>query len=161
MTTALRSSLQFGVTGGHADAVGTGHNRKRVWMPSGAWGLTGGSQYPASTRNGGRVAKLRERAQLGRFVQFKMKHHNSSFLQVSKALCSRFVQNDTESATEKLFPKQNHFVFSKNFLLPFRPDCLLFWHMVLVSRKLHFLDFYSVYKPPSFSPPSHVPGLIL
>lgn len=65
---ALCRSLQLGVRGGHADAVGTGHSRRRVRMPLGARELRRGSQYPPATTSGGRVAKVKGRGQLGHFV---------------------------------------------------------------------------------------------
>jgi len=87
-------------------------------MPLGAREqLRRGSQHPPATRNVGWVAQLKERVQLGHFVQNGTWH---SFLQVREALCLRFSQSDIKSATEKPFPKQNDFVFSEtifSFLL--------------------------------------------
>lgn len=130
-------------------------------MPLGARDLRRGSQYPPATRNGGSVAKLKERVQLGHFVQFKMKHR-ISFLQVSKALCLHFLQNDIKSATEKLFPKQNHFGFSETIFS-------FLWTRLLanltngfgVPKAAFSFYYYFVYKPPFFAFSSPVPGLIL
>lgn len=152
----LCRSLQLGVTGGHADAVGTGCSRKESLNA-----FRGSRAQMWVTRNEDRVAKLKERVQLGCFVQFRMTHC-ISFLQVSKALYSHFLQNDIKSATEQLFPKQIALVFLKQFS-PFfqtRLPADLTNYFLLPKAAFCFYSYF-VYKPPSFSTSSSVPGLRL
>lgn len=123
MTVALCRSLQLGVRGGHAGAVGTGHSRRRAWMPLGARELRRGSQYPPTTTGGGRVATLKGRGQLGHFVQFKMKHR-ISFLHLSKALCLYFYRMTSNQQWKSCFQSKITLVFLKQFSPFFRTRLL-------------------------------------